>query len=652
MSGPAEGIGYRTPVSDILSGMRHLVPAAAMAGLLAAASLEAQQIHPDEFELKPKIDAAIADGVEHLLDHQLRDGSWGVAGNHVGGQTGLCAYALLKCGVQMSHPALQRAFAYLDNVNPTNTYAIACMMLAYEATRDPNYDSRMRELLATMLRAQHKQGTWAYPHGGPDLSNTQYAALGLWAADKAGLKIPPEVWTNLIEGTLRHQEAFHMVEVGIEGRTGTGQREVAGFTYRANNAKKENNATGTMTTAGVSILKICEIGLGKKLRGKERKRVTRAIEAGSSWLDVHFSVRSDQKPGSRAGKWLLYYLYGMERVGGLTQQEQFGKHWWYVDGARVILERQKKGGWGQHYDTCFALLFLRRATKTGPVTGAGAGGGKSRHLFAAGLEGDDIELRGAGQQPLMLYIKGFGKFLLDAHERYGLRILRVEYLEGDRVLGQLAADPTKAWNGIDTFLYRCSALSHGTHTIRARVVAVDPEAPPGEVQKTVTIESRPMEVRIRDVIEPWMESLAEMQQDNRMKGAEFEVTASSNEKEAKKAADGLTHTRWLCAKEDDDPTLTFEFGDSVKARRLILTQPLQKREDIERVGLIRQVEVSFNKDKRPSKVDMHPNPLAPTVYELPRSRSVRMMTLKVTSRGGKPGLPVGFAEVVLEGRRK
>ncbi|MGK0264564.1 MAG: hypothetical protein ACI8UD_003225, partial [Planctomycetota bacterium] len=31
---------------------------------------------------------------------------------------------------------------------------------------------------------------------------------------------------------------------------------------------------------------------------------------------------------------------------------------------------------------------------------------------------------------------------------------------------------------------------------------------------------------------------------------------------------------------------------------------------------------------------------------------VRSVTLKVVSRGGKPGLPVGFAEVVLEGKRK
>ena len=630
--------------------MRLLVPVVALAGVLAA-PLAAQQIHPDELKLKPRIDAAIADGVETLFNAQLRDGSWGVVGDRGGGQTALCAYALLQCGVPISHPALQRAFDYLDGITPTRTYAVGCMLLAYSATTDPNHQARLRELLAFMVRFQHKLGAYGYPHNAPDLSNTQYAALGLWAANKAGLKVPPEVWDNLARGTMAHQEAFHMAEVGIEGRTGTGQREIAGFQYRANGAKAANNATGTMTTAGVSILKICEIGLGKKLKGAARKEFTRAMEAGLSWLDVNFSVSSDQKPQGRGGKWLLYCLYGMERVGGLTRREQFGKHWWYVEGAKEVLDRQKNGGWGEPYDTCFALLFLRRATMTGPMTGAGAGAGKSRHLFAAGLDGDDIQFRGAGQQPLILYIRGFGKFLLDEHSRFGLRILQVEYMDGDRVIGQLAADPTKAWTDIETFVHRCPALPHGVHTLTARVIAVDPKAPPGEIAKTVTLESKPMEVRIRDVLEPWMEGLAQMQKGNELKGQKFEVTASSLPKSAMKAADGLTHTHWLCDPNDKEPTLTFEFDEPIKARWLILTQPLQKREDIERMGLVRQVEVSWN-GKKPFTIDMHPNPLAPTEFEMPRSRRVRTMTLKVVGRGGKPGLPVGFAEVVLEDKRK
>ena len=631
--------------------MRILVLLAVIASVIAAATLPAQQIHPDEIKLKPRIDQAIATGVETLFDTQLRDGSWGVASDHLGGQTALCAYALLKCGVPISHPSLQRAFAFLDGITPNRTYSVGCMLLAYGATADPNHKPRMRELLAIMIRMQHKHGTFGYPHGAPDLSNTQYAALGLWAANKAGLKIDSEVWDNLATGTIAHQEAFHMAKVAITNRTGTSEREVAGFQYRANGSKKANNATGTMTTAGVSILKLCEIGLGKKLRGKARKNFTRVMEAGLSWLDVNFSVKHDQKPQGRGGRWLLYYLYGMERVGGLTRREQFGEHWWYVEGAKQVLSRQKKGGWGQPYDTCFALLFLRRATITGPMTGAGAGAGNTRHLFAAGESGDDIEFRAAGQQPLILYIQNFGKLLLDEHSEHGLRILRVEYLMGDQVLGQLAADPSKAWTSLDTFIHRHPALPHGAHTIKARVIAVAADSPPGEIDKTITLESKPMEVKIRDVIEPWMMGLTQMQKGNQLQGQKIKATASSLPKNAAKAADGLNHTHWLCDPKDQTPTLTLEFDDAIKTRWLVLTQPLQKRDDINRMGIIRQVEVSCN-GKKPFQVDMHANPLAATEFQLSKTQRVRSLTLKVVSRGGKPGLPVGFAEVVLEGKRK
>jgi len=631
--------------------MRAFALSVALAGALFNASLSSQQLHPDELKLKPRIDKAIAEGVEVLLDAQLRDGSFGITHDHVGGQTALCAYALLKCGVASTHPALQRAFAYLDNIVPNRTYAVGCMLLAYSATGKPEHKARLRELLAIMVSFQHKFGTYGYPHNAPDLSNTQYAALGLWAANKAGLKVPTTLWDKLAKGTLAHQEAFHMAKVRITGRTGVGQREIAGFQYRANGAKTANNATGTMTTAGISILKICEIGLGKKLKGKARKEFNRAMEAGLSWLDLNFSVKSDQKPKSRGGKWLLYYLYGMERVGGLTRREQFGDHWWYVDGAKEILGRQKNGNWGQLYDTCFALLFLRRATITAPMTGSGASAGATRHLFSAGGAGDDIELRAAGQQPLMIYIQTFGEPLLSQHTDFGLRILRVEYLSGDQVLGQLASDPTKGWTELETFVHRHPALPHGKHTITARVIALDPSSPPGEIGKTITINSKPMEVRIRDVVEPWMTGLAEMQKDNELKGMKFQVTGSSQPKNAAKAADGLTHTHWLADAGDQAPTLTFTFEDPVKTRWMVLTQPLQKRDDINRMGLIRQVEVSCN-GKRPFLVDLHPNPLAPTEFKLPKTLRVRTMTVTVKKRGGKPGLPVGFAEIVLEGKRK
>jgi hypothetical protein len=59
------------------------------------------------------------------------------------------------------------------------------------------------------------------------------------------------------------------------------------------------------------------------------------------------------------------YLWAIERYGGLTNQPKLGGRDWYAEGAEWLIEGQLPGGdWGKTEDTCFALLFLRRATVT------------------------------------------------------------------------------------------------------------------------------------------------------------------------------------------------------------------------------------------------------------------------------------------------
>ena len=71
-----------------------------------------------------------------------------------------------------------------------------------------------------------------------------------------------------------------------------------------------------------------------------------------------------------------YYLYALERVGALTQRKWIGRHDWYREGAEELFRRQSQdGSWtsggpeSAEVDTCFALLFLKRATLRGSVTG-------------------------------------------------------------------------------------------------------------------------------------------------------------------------------------------------------------------------------------------------------------------------------------------
>ena len=354
---------------------------------LVLAAPAQHQPHADELALKPEIDAAISKGIEHLMDEQVRDGSWGLHGDFVGGRTGLCLYTLLQCGVSRDHPAIRRAVRNLDAVDPGTTYATACMILAYDALRMGRED-RIREFVNKLVEWQKHQGDWGYPHGEADLSNTQYAALGLWVATKRGIKIDTDVFVSLAERLEDYRKKPQMMANSDlkSARTGVAKVEVAGFGYRPN---PQAEVTGSMTGAGIAVLSICKAGLGKRLQRGLRRRVDKLQGGAMRWLAMNFTPAKNPNGGHH-----LYYLYGIERVGALMQTELLGDHRWYLEGARHLIGAQRNKGWGNATDTCFALLFLRRATSSrAAVTGAKR---SVAHIFQAGDANADVRLRGAG----------------------------------------------------------------------------------------------------------------------------------------------------------------------------------------------------------------------------------------------------------------
>ena len=90
----------------------------------------------------------------------------------------------------------------------------------------------------------------------------------------------------------------------------------------------------------------------------------------------HFSVRVN--PGDDPRAFLLYYLYGLERTGRLTNQRFIGRHDWYREGAEWLINEQEdlsgfwKGtGLGEndpHIGTSLALLFLAKGRR--PIVAA------------------------------------------------------------------------------------------------------------------------------------------------------------------------------------------------------------------------------------------------------------------------------------------
>jgi hypothetical protein len=185
------------------------------------------------------------------------------------------------------------------------------------------------------------------------------------------------VWRSAIKGLLANQEAkgANVDLVGMDVKDGYAYqvREAAqarGFRYKnewKNGPLGESTVpviapTGSMTVSGLAGLAIAREGLWRTRRftGKDRKQVDDSVRDGLAWMQVNFDVKTN--PGAAAANH-LYYLYGLERMGMLVERRWIGTHDWYKEGADLLLETQgNDGAWGDHVQTSFAVLFLKRAT--------------------------------------------------------------------------------------------------------------------------------------------------------------------------------------------------------------------------------------------------------------------------------------------------
>jgi hypothetical protein len=239
---------------------------------------------------------------------------------------------------------------------------------------------------------------WSYPRNrSGDHSNTQYAILGLRSAQRCGVKVSRDewekTWVEVIDHFLAMQEKkgpqvrqWKLIEdkkygyVSYRPMTSV-PAQARGWTYASNkdpkagSARAERATTGSMTTVGIASLLIGMEGLygirSTKIKTK-KPRIERAAKDGLAWLAHHFTVETN--PGHPDGEWLYYYLYGMERAAVLAGARNVGKHDWYREGAEfLMLHQDGDGRWtylcscGEFADTCFALLFLTKATIPGRV---------------------------------------------------------------------------------------------------------------------------------------------------------------------------------------------------------------------------------------------------------------------------------------------
>ncbi|MBE7492606.1 MAG: hypothetical protein HS108_12725 [Planctomycetes bacterium] len=376
----------------------------------------------EEKVLNGRVERAIALGVERLWKQRSAEGLWPY-GNHTRGGTALSLLALLMCDVPADDERIVESFRKLKDLPLDCIYDVGVSLMALEARyitveerrsflssdkpvtlkRDlsPEDRAEMERLVAWIVANRNDTNPfWNYKKEPPvapattqrfDFSCTQYAILGLAAAQRCNVRIPPGITKKFVDETLKMQAANGPKVRRVisftppkDAQRGKGKStystktvEARGFHYsvKATWDKYQDTTTayGSMSASGVTILMVgLEIADGmneadfkaeftsKALFQQWEKTVQDAIECGLAWHEYWFSVTRNPVYWRN---WYYYYMYGLERVGMLAAIKFMGEHNWYYEGCCPLLALQDKdGGWGGATDTSFALLFLKKGT--------------------------------------------------------------------------------------------------------------------------------------------------------------------------------------------------------------------------------------------------------------------------------------------------
>ncbi|MDA1195924.1 MAG: hypothetical protein O2894_12160 [Planctomycetota bacterium] len=375
---------------------------------------------PDK-ALQAAIDRAIEKGAEFLRAQQKQNGL--VGGVHHGsdrhytiGTTALAGLALLAAGDRQGDPGVDKAIEYCRGedrdragAGSRTTYDTGTLLMFVTeyyrsrtekgkggkkhtitkeekenpCTLPPDVVAWIKDMAMFLVDTQEADGGFGYPKPREDMSNTQYALLGLRAARECGGVVPGRVFKRVIDRLLALQEPEGPKVLRTLGGTKKGDAiykidggdRARGWSYMAGPFP----ATGSMTTAGIASLVICHDALTQPARlpmydHKVENQVKRAVQDGFAWLDVNFTV--ERNPGMNAPPWHYYYLYGLERAAVFCDRGLIGSHDWYLLGARYLIAHQHgDGSWntgnlgGKEYkpsailDTAWAILFLKKATR-------------------------------------------------------------------------------------------------------------------------------------------------------------------------------------------------------------------------------------------------------------------------------------------------
>ncbi|MCI0378796.1 MAG: hypothetical protein L0215_14405 [Gemmataceae bacterium] len=355
-------------------------------------------------------------------DMQRGNASYGAAA--LAGLTLLeCGVPADDPAVQKAVQVLRNAANDIHATYTLSTAILFLDRLHQEQRKIPASDVKLLETFAyRLLAGQDKTGFWGYGQpvspeeaeqaratlqsGQPvakdlwyiNLSNSQFSALALWAARKHGVPVKPALkkvnqaarekqtkdgtWHYDLNLPMHHSSVcagliFLALERGIEDqpvRKGPNVRVTAASTTANTPIPFDDPAIAkALDYLGKLVGKTKFLSTDKRAYRQEASHTMqeyyRTTETGRgkppvvSWTPdfaFHGTIFGADSWGD------LYFLWSIERVAMIYELKKIGGKDWYAWGSGIIVAHQKQdGSWEDRFpgvpDTCFALLFLKRA---------------------------------------------------------------------------------------------------------------------------------------------------------------------------------------------------------------------------------------------------------------------------------------------------
>lgn len=282
------------------------------------------------------------------------------------GQQGLIAWAMLAAGEPHSMGWMQKRINRLASFDTASTYERTMRLQVLSRLPYNKWERWIRRDADWLVSSMTDQGNFGprwlgEPSTGyGDNANGQYAAMGLWAAERAGYKIDERMYKNWKRIDQYWRDAQFPVAKGEEG-AGWATRSYKSLTNKDNPNDFGNRVAAPMTAGGVLALSQSErylLGPGRLGVGN---KITPELAKGVRWLDDHFSLTDIDGDSD-----LYYYMWTIQNVGRATGYRTFNKIDWFREStAKLINDQGTNGLWtgpkGSTVSTAFALLYLTNA---------------------------------------------------------------------------------------------------------------------------------------------------------------------------------------------------------------------------------------------------------------------------------------------------